>query len=280
MKADLHCHSYFSDGKQSPAYLLERARENGVTHLALTDHDCIDGLQELRADAGDVTIIDGVELSCLWQGVEIHVVGLLIDVASEHIEKLLASQQAERRRRALAIDSRLQKLGVQGLMPYLEALPCTALTRSHMADFLVREKICKNRQKAFKTHLGRRGRVYEAASCCSLEQGVGGIRAAGGIAVIAHPGRYSLTKTKLGALLDDFIACGGEAIEGSYSNIDPSMKSYLAGLAEDKSLYLSQGSDFHDAKATWTDIGKFPTLNQQAIKNAIWAHPKWHSLDS
>ncbi|MGY8785294.1 MAG: hypothetical protein ACKVIB_07835, partial [Pseudomonadales bacterium] len=85
------------------------------------------------------------------------------------------------------------------------------------------------------------------------------------------------SKTKLSSLLDDFKACGGEAIEGSYSNIDPTTKAYLSKLAEEKSLYLSVGSDFHDAAATWTDIGKFPALDQQAIKNAIWLHPKWHS---
>ena len=277
MKADLHCHSHFSDGKQSPSFLLQRAIENRLTHLALTDHDCIDGLESLQRDAGDITIINGVELSCLWNTMEIHIVGLFIDPSNAHIEELLASQQAQRKKRAQAIDRNLQKLGIHGLMPYLQSLPCTAFTRSHIADFLVQEKVCKNKQKAFKTHLGKRGRVYAAASCCSLNEGVTAILKASGIAVVAHPGRYSLSKTKLGSLLDDFKACGGEAIEGSYSHIDPTTKAFLSKLAEEKSLYLSVGSDFHDAAATWTDIGKFPALDQQAIKNAIWLHPKWHS---
>lgn len=277
MKADLHCHSHFSDGKQSTSFLLQRAIENRLTHLALTDHDCIDGLESLRCEAGDITIINGVELSCLWNTMEIHIVGLFIDPTNSHIEKLLASQQAQREIRAEAINRNLQKLGIDGLMPYLQSLPCTAYTRSHIADFLVQEKVCKNRQKAFKTHLGKRGRVYAAASCCSLQEGITAILKASGVAVVAHPGRYSLSKTKLSALLDDFKECGGEAIEGSYSNIDPTTKAYLSRLAEEKSLYLSVGSDFHDAAATWTDIGKFPALDQQAIKNAIWLHPKWHS---
>lgn len=277
MKADLHCHSHFSDGKETPSFLLQRAREQAVTHLALTDHDCIDGIAQLRSEADGITIINGVELSCLWNKIEIHVVGLFIDIEDSNIGNLLASQQKARRDRMQAIDGKLQKIGIDGLMPYLEALPCTAYTRSHVADFLVREKVCKNRQKAFKTHLGNRGKVYVAANCCSLEQGVAAIRESGGIAVVAHPGRYPLSKTKLGALLDDFKACGGEAIEGSYSNIDPTMRSFLRTLAEDRSLYLSLGSDFHDSEATWTDIGKFPALDTQAIKNAIWLHPRWHS---
>lgn len=277
MKTDLHCHSHFSDGKQSPSFLLQRAIENQLSHLALTDHDCIDGLEFLQDNARDIRIINGVELSCLWNTMEIHIVGLFIDPGNGDIKKLLASQQVQREKRAQAIDTELQKLGISGLMPYLQSLPCTAFTRSHIADFLVQEKICKNKQKAFKTYLGKRGKVYVPASCCSLNEGVTAILKASGIAVVAHPGRYSLSKTKLASLLDDFKACGGEAIEGSYSNIDPATKTYLSRLAEEKSLYLSVGSDFHDAAATWTDIGKFPALDQQAKKNAIWTHPKWHS---
>ena len=277
MKVDLHCHSHFSDGTQSPSFLLQRATENKLTHLALTDHDCIDGLESLQRVAGEITIINGVELSCLWGTMEIHIVGLFIEPTNDHMEKLLAAQQAQRENRAQAIDRNLQKIGIHGLMSYLQSLPCTAYTRSHIADFLVQEKICKNKQKAFKTHLSKRGRVYAAANCCSLKEGVAAILDASGIAVVAHPGRYSLSKTKLSSLLDDFKTCGGEAIEGSYSNIDHTTKAYLSRLAEEKSMYLSVGSDFHDAAATWTDIGRFPTLDQQAIKNAIWLHPKWHS---
>ena len=277
MKVDLHCHRHFSDGTQSPSFLLQRATENKLTHLALTDHDCIDGLESLQRDAGEITIINGVELSCLWSTMDIHIVGLFIEPTNDRMEKLLAAQQAQRENRAQAIDRNLQKIGIHGLMSYLQTLPCTAYTRSHIADFLVQEKICKNKQKAFKTHLSKRGRVYAAANCCSLKEGVAAILDASGIAVVAHPGRYSLSKIKLSSLLDDFKTCGGEAIDGSYSNIDPTTKAYLGRLAEEKSMYLSVGSDFHDAAATWTDIGRFPVLDQQAIKNAIWLHPKWHS---
>lgn len=255
---------------------MQRAIENKVTHLALTDHDCIDGLSEFDRSNRDITIINGVELSCIWNNMEVHIVGLLINVENNDIQELLASQRTQRELRAQAIDEKLGKLGIQGLMPYLQNLPCTAYTRSHIADFLVQGNVCKNRQKAFKTHLGKRGKVYAAASCCSLADGIAGIRAAEGIAVLAHPSRYSLNKKKLSLLLDDFKECGGEALEGSYSNIDATTKAYLSRLAVEKSLYLSVGSDFHDPSATWTDIGKFPALDQQAKKNAIWWHPKWH----
>ncbi len=276
MKVDLHCHSHYSDGKQSPEFLMQRAIENQVTHLAITDHDCVDGLLNLDNGTNEITIINGVELSCLWNNLEVHVVGLLIDIENKGIRELLASQQMQRELRARAIDEKLRKLGVEGLMPYLNSLPCTAVTRSHIADFLVQENLCKNRQKAFKTHLGRRGKIYAAARCCNLAEGINGILAARGIAVLAHPGRYSLSKTKLNLLLEDFKDCGGEALEGSYSNIDATTKAYLSELAVEKSLYLSVGSDFHDPLASWTNIGRFPSLDQQGKKNAIWLHPKWH----
>jgi len=276
MKIDLHCHSHFSDGKLPPHVLLQRAVENGLTHLALTDHDSIDGIINLRQYSNELTIINGVELSCLWNNIEIHIVGLLINLENKGIGDLLASQQKQRKHRALAIDEKLRKLGVEGLTDYLQTLPCTAYTRSHIADFLVQKDICKNRQKAFKTHLGKRGKAYVPASCCKLAEGVAAICAAGGIAVIAHPGRYSLSKKKLESLFDEFKLHGGEAIEGSYSNIDPMTKTYLSKIAEEKSLYISAGSDFHDPSASWTEIGKFPALDQQAKKNAIWLHPKWH----
>ena len=140
MKADLHCHSHFSDGKQSPSFLLQRATENKLTHLALTDHDCIDGLESLQLEASDITIINGVELSCLWNTMEIHIVGLFIDPENSSIETLLASQQAQRENRAQAIDRNLQKIGVHGLMSYLQSLPCTAYTRSHIQISLCKKK--------------------------------------------------------------------------------------------------------------------------------------------
>lgn len=280
MKVDLHCHSHYSDGKHTPSFLLRRALDNQVTHLALTDHDCVDGLEQLKDEADGIQIIEGVELSCIWSNTEIHIVGLHIDSKNANIEKLLAQQQKARLDRAKTIDGNLNKLGIEGLMPYLESLPCTAYTRSHIADFLVERGLCKNKQKAFKSYLGKRGRVYAAASCCSLQEGVQSILDAGGIAVVAHPGRYPLSKTRLKALLDDFKSCGGEAIEGSYSNVDPAMQTYLCKLATENAFYISTGSDFHDAAATWTDLGKFPRLDQQAKKNAIWLHPKWHSVDT
>ena len=258
---------------------MQRAIENDISHLAITDHDCTDALASPNLESSGLTLINGVEISCQWESMEIHVLGLLIDPANTDIRELLASQQMQRRLRIQAMDEKLTALGTEGLQAYVEQLPCVSFTRSHAADFLVEQKVCKNRQKAFKSHLGKRGKIYVASNWCSLQQAIDCIRVAGGISVIAHPGRYPLSKRKLQALVEGFKQCGGEALEGSYSNIDPIMKKHLCELALSNSLFISAGSDFHDAAAHWTDIGKFPALDQQAIKNAIWLHPKWHSLN-
>lgn len=277
MKVDLHCHSHFSDGKHAPEFLIQRAIQNQVTHLAITDHDCTAALSQVSDQGSELKLINGVEISCDWKDMEIHIVGLLIDPETEDLRSLLASQQRQRRSRVRAIDEKLQSLGEHGLLPYLHALPCISYTRSHIADFLIAQGICHSRQKAFKTHLGRRGKIYVKSAWCSLEQAISTINKAGGIAVIAHPGRYSMTKRKLDTLIDDVISSGGEALEATYANIDHRTKKYLSDLCRTKKLYASVGSDFHDAAAHWTDIGRYPPLDQLTQKNAIWLHPKWHS---
>lgn len=274
MKADLHCHSHYSDGKHSPAELLDRAHDNGLTHLAITDHDCVAAFDEVTGDSR-LTLIPGVEISCVWGTRELHIVGLAIDPHEAGLTTLLASQQASRRRRIRAIAERLDSLAIDGLLPWLDALPCHALTRTHVADYLVATGRCRNHQKAFKRYLGKGGRAYEPGQWCSLPEAVQAIRASGGIAVLAHPGRYALGKRQLETLVSEFRDCGGEAMETSYGNIDPLEQRRLRELADANALYQSQGSDFHTASAQWTDIGRFPALHP-GIKNAIWHHPGWH----
>jgi predicted metal-dependent phosphoesterase TrpH len=292
MYVDLHCHSYYSDGAQTPEYLVSAALERGLTHLALTDHDCLCGVEHLwQATPRDTVpavkegwrqlkLIAGVELSCDWNGLEIHVVGLLKELRTPTLDALLSEQQNNRRQRAEAIAVKLDAVGATGARDYLAALPATALTRSHIADFLVASGICKNKQKAFKSYLGRRGKAYVAAIWASLDQAVSAIQAAGGIAILAHPSRYPLTRSKLSRLISDFRAAGGEAMEVSYANLDPTAKKRLLELANEHALYYSCGSDFHTLESGWTALGKYPRLEPSATKNAIWEHPRWHSIVS
>jgi predicted metal-dependent phosphoesterase TrpH len=275
MKFDLHCHSHFSDGNHSPEFLIERAVANKVTHLAITDHDCVQVFKQPVEVPRELTLIPGVEISCVWNGQEIHVVGLGIDVEARQLNTLLNVQQQSRRERAAVMAERLASFTDYDLESYLASLPCISRTRSHIANFLVIQGAAKNHQQAFKKYLSRKGKLYCPASWCDLDAAIACINSAGGLAVVAHPSRYPFTRKKLLSLLDDFKQAGGAAIETAYSNLDPLARKNLEEVCEKLELYASCGSDFHSAENTWTDIGKFHSF-AAAKKNAIWNHPEWH----
>lgn len=278
MKIDFHCHSHFSDGHHSPQFLLQRAEENKLTHLAITDHDCIADLSQLEVPAG-LTLVPGIEISCNWNKHEIHIVGLNIHHKHPELAAFIDQQQQARKARIGRIGEKLEKLGIDGLLEFLQAKPCLSWTRSHVAEFLVSAGHSKTFQKAFKKYLKPSGSAYVAAQWPALHEAVSIIKQAGGIAVLAHPSRYSLTNTKMNSLVNDFIEAEGEAIEVSFGGIDPLKSRALCDLALQRNLYVSAGSDFHTTDRQWTDLGKFPALESRAIKNAIWNHPRWHFSD-
>lgn len=277
MKADLHCHSFLSDGQHDLDFLVTQASQNQITHLAITDHDCVD-VHFLKHANDDLSVIPGVEISCSWKSHEVHVVGLFVDPTNKQLQDLLKIQQQKRFTRIQRIDHRLNRIDIHGLTTYVRQLPCVAVSRSHAADFLVKQSVCKNRQQAFKRFLGKQGRAWVAGDWCSLTEAINSIRGADGIAVLAHPLRYKLSRGGIETLVAEFIEAGGESIEASYPNLNNKEKQYLETLCQRFSLHASVGSDFHSQEAHWTSIGKFPELGEKAKKNAIWEHPRWHSF--
>lgn len=275
MKADLHCHSHFSDGQHPPQFLMDRAVANHVTHLAITDHDYLLNCSNLKIPPG-LTLVPGLEISASWRGMEIHIVGLSIDAESTPLNDYVRRQQQLRRDRIAAMDKKLSGQNISGLLEYLKSKPCVSWTRSHVAEFLVAEGHAKDIQRAFKRFLRQGGCAYVAAQWPEIDEAIAAIQQASGIAVLAHPSRYGLTRSKLGRLMDDFQQSGGDAAEVSYSNINPVQQSTLTTMVQERGLYASAGSDFHSAERQWTDIGKFPALGSAATKNVIWAHPRWH----
>lgn len=278
MKIDFHCHSYLSDGHHSPQFLLQRAEENQLTHLAITDHDCLPDLSRLKIPSC-LTLVPGIEISCNWNQHEIHIVGLSIDEHHPELRAFITRQQQARTERVSRIGEKLEKLGIDGLLEFMEAKPCLSWTRSHVAEFLVSQGHSKSFQKAFKKYLKPSGSVYVAAQWPALNEAISIIKQAGGIAVLAHPSRYNMTNTKLMSLVNDFVLGGGEAIEVSFGGIDPLKSRALCDIAIQKNLFVSAGSDFHTTDRQWTDLGKFPAIESRAIKNAIWNHTRWHSVD-
>ncbi|WP_442915617.1 PHP domain-containing protein [Marinobacter sp. C2H3] len=256
---DLHCHSTASDGVLSPAELLARAAERGVTHLALTDHDTLAGLAEARQAAQDcgVHLINGIELSCQWRQHTIHVVGL--DVRDDDAPFLArVTQQTENRwARARLIADRLERLKVPDLVDRATAQAGGSVPgRPHFAAALVEAGAVKSPAQAFKRHLGAGKPGDVRAFWPPLEDVVAWILEAGGVPVLAHPRKYKMTATRLRDLVRDFQEAGGQGLEVMTSGQSPADLSFLADLCEKRGLWASQGSDFHFPGAPWCELGQ------------------------
>lgn len=261
---DLHTHSYCSDGLLAPAALVAAAAARGVQVLALTDHDTTAGLAEAQAACATsgIRFVAGVEITALWRGQEIHVVGLGIDPAQPQLAAHLEAIVSQRRERILAIGEKLRRV------PKLAALDLGAQvlreapvpTRTHLARALVAAGAADTLQGAFDRYLGRGAGGHVSAAWPALEQAVQAIRASGGHAVLAHPHRYRLSGGALRNLCAEFAACGGSALEVSLPGLSPNDADRLARLARENALAGSAGSDFHDPGQPWRPLGRFAKL--------------------
>ncbi len=260
---DLHSHSTASDGTLTPTALVERARRQGVDVLALTDHDVTDGLDEARraAQTAGLRLINGVEISVTWHGVTLHIVGLNFDPADAGLQAGLARLREFRAWRGEEIARRLEKKGICGALEGAQAFSNgQILSRTHFARFLVEQGHAKDMRKVFGKFLTHNRPGYVPGEWATLAEAVGWIRGAGGQAVIAHPARYRLSASRLRALIEAFIDCGGEALEvvsGSHSAGDVQG---MAQYARRYGLLASQGSDYHGPEQSWLELGRMPPL--------------------
>jgi predicted metal-dependent phosphoesterase TrpH len=262
MTFDLHSHSTASDGELSPSALIARARDNGVSCLAITDHDTVEAYCNMPDDDVDgVTICRGIELSCNWQGRSVHVVGLNIRLESAALQAALRVQQQNRNRRAELIAERLSKKGIDGAMAGARALAGNAIIgRPHFARFLVSAGTVRDERQAFKRYLGN-GKLGDVQhNWPGIATVIQWIREAGGLAVLAHPAHYKLTNTKLALLTGEFVAAGGAGIEVVSGRQSADLTNKLAELAVAKQLLASTGSDFHRTGQSWSDVGRQSAL--------------------
>lgn len=268
---DLHTHSNASDGILSPEALVSRAKLHGVTHLAVTDHDTINGLSEARtaADALGIDLINGIEFSSQWQGLNIHVVGLNIDVEAPALVSAVSDQHNARLLRAEEIANRLQRLGFDNCLEGARRHASGGiLGRPHFARYLVEIGAVSSANDAFKRYLGA-GKVGdvkqewpEVPEVCEV------IRNAGGVPVLAHPLRYNLTMTKLRRLLDLFTQSGGQAIEVLSGSQTTVQSKNAVALAKRFNLHASCGSDFHVPGQPWQELGRFGKLPEACLP--VW----------
>jgi len=260
---DLHCHSRASDGELSPGDVVSRASSNGVEMLALTDHDTIQGQNEAFAVAADLPIrmVSGIELSCLWNGYTIHVLGLNFSLDSPVMWAAQERQGVVREARSIEIAERLVKKGLPDVLSLAsDKAGGGVLGRPHFAEALVELGAVKNHAEAFKKYLGA-GKVGDVKSGWpSLAEVVDWIVSAGGDAVIAHPRKYSMSLTKLRALIDEFGEHGGVGLEVVVSGQKQGEVGLLSDLCHKYKLKASVGSDFHSTKFPWADLGRVPSL--------------------
>lgn len=263
-KPDLHCHSRQSDGVLTPAELAGRAHTRGVDLWALTDHDEVSGVAQAReaARAHGMAFLPGVEISVTWANKTVHVVGLGFDEAHPVLCQGLANLRHQRDERAFEIAARLAAVGFEGTYEgALKHVQNPALvSRTHFARHLFEAGYVSSMQAAFDQYLGERGVAYVPTVWASLENAVQWIVSAGGVAVIAHPGRYSYSALQFDALFNEFRDLGGQAIEVNTGSHRPDENVQYAQVARDYGFLASCGSDFHGPTESRHDLGSMPAL--------------------
>ncbi|WP_226420905.1 RNase RNM [Vibrio sp. E14] len=260
MRIDLHSHTTASDGRLEPKDLVERALSFDIEVLAITDHDTVDGLALAKQHVQDnnlpIKIINGIEISTVWQNKDIHIVGLNIDPENEQLSALIEQQKQHRITRSELIAERLQKATREGVLEEVRQIAGDApVTRAHFAKWLVDNGYAKTMQMVFKKYLTRNNPGYVPPNWCSMKDAVDAIHAAGGMAVLAHPGRYKLTAKWIKRLLAAFVEANGDAMEVAQPQQAQQERRNLADYAIKYKLLASQGSDFH-YPSPWMELGR------------------------
>ena len=269
---DMHCHSTVSDGVLAPAAVAARAKANGVALWALTDHDELSGIPEARAAAAalDLPYVPGVEISVTWAGQTVHIVGLQIDETSAELAGGLQATRSGRERRAREMSAQLAAAGIPGA--YEGALKFVGnpdlIGRTHFARYIMELGICPDVNSVFKRYLidGKPGFVPHRWA--TLGESVRWIKAAGGVAVVAHPGRYKLGPLAHQEFFEAFKDLGGTAIEVLTGSHTVDQYAVYAKLAKQYGFEVSQGSDFHGPGESRLDLGTLPTCPEGLVP--VW----------
>lgn len=269
---DLHSHSTNSDGSLSVPDLLKMVKDNGGKYQALTNHDTVDGIAEARQVAGELglTLITGVEISVTWTGnTLVHIIGLGVDENNQQLVESLQNLRHSRIERGRRIAANLAKIGIhgafEGAMSYCKTPE--ALSRTHFNDWLVAMGHAKP-GKAFDKFLAPGKIGYTTQKWATLADAVKWITESGGIAVIAHPGRYKFTRTKMGKLIEEFKSYGGRGIEVISSSHSLQDEEYIASLCQHFDLLASIGSDFHKLetyRSIRVGINKAPPTGMKTV---------------
>jgi len=248
MCVDLHTHSLYSDGTDSPEQLVRLALAAGLKGLSLTDHDTAQGCGELeRAARGTgLAVVNGIEISCLHNALSLHMLGYGIDPADPILIRRLEKIQEGRRVRNQKILARLREQGIRVSEKDLEAVsPRGQAGRPHIARLLVKRGVVSGMEQAFDRLLGRGRPAHVERFCYSAAETIAFIHQAGGVAVLAHPGQLDPSMRLQPPLIRELSARGLDGLEVHYPGHSPRIREGLKRLAREHRLLVTGGSDYH-----------------------------------
>lgn len=241
---DMHTHSTASDGKYSPSKLVDYAVKKGLSGIAITDHDTINGIHEAIQRSNkykNFTVIPGIELSCEYNNEEVHILGYMLNYKINSLQNTLKELKNERNDRAIKIINKLKELGYT--MSYSELLEITGkgiIGRPHIAQVLVEKKYVKTQEEAFEFFLEKGALAYIPRKKLTPTDAIDIIKKANGFAVVAHPGLLKHTKT-----LYHLIKIGIDGIEVYHSDHTKYQSLRYLEIARKYNLLITGGSDFH-----------------------------------
>lgn len=254
---DLHVHSLASDGTFTPSELVDYAVQKKAVAFALTDHDTVAGIHEaITASKGKpIRVIPGVEISCEYNGRDIHILGLNIDYKDAVFQERLASANASRSTRNENMIRKLAQAGFDiSLQQIMEEFPDAIVTRSHISKHLMMKGYVSSITEGFRTLLDPGAPYYVPRERIAPKDAISWIHEAKGIAILAHPLLYKQNDAQLHTLLSTLQQCGLDGLEAIYSCNKGSDQENMIHLANKFHLRISGGSDFHGANKPDIDL--------------------------
>lgn len=242
----------------TPTELVSYAHQKGLTAIAITDHDSIDGIKEakIRGEELGIEVISGIEFSTYYKDTEIHLLGLFIDETNEDFIYQLREIVESRENRNIKM---IKKLREHGLNITIEDVIRTAdskvYTRAHMARALYEKGYVSSLKEAFERYIGNDGPCYVSREKVTPQLAIRMVKDCGGVPILAHPTLYHMDLRQLEQLIKELRAVGLEGIEGEYALYTKAEERYIKNFAKDYDLVISGGSDFHGDNKPSIDLG-------------------------
>ena len=245
---DLHTHSTFSDGTYSPQELINLAYKNNIKAIAITDHDTIDGISYAipEAEKFNIELINGIEISADYKGIEIHILGYFLDIKNTKLLNLLKVLEKTRNKRNQDLINKLNEIGVNISLDYVKSLsPLGLVTRAHFGKAIAEKGYTKNIKEAFNIYLGKGKPAYIKRTLIPYDQAIKIILESNGIPVLAHPMIYKLSNNDLDIAIRELKHAGLKGIECYYPSNTLKQTNTLLSMCKKYNMKITGGSDFH-----------------------------------